>query len=595
MATDLFQARGIKVDQPRDLFQARGVKPPSEIPSLNSKDPLNDIPYYASGMVGAAAPDWEQLKTFAKNTKDIATGAAESGINAIPKIVNLVKKNPLPLADISNNSPASNLGKGLGEAGTFFLPGGTVNAVGKLSRVAEPVNALAKTIGKLPFVKSGASVAKNALNAGVLSATQNPEDAGNSFKTGSEQGALAQTAINALTSQIPIVKILGKAGLGYAGYRAGETLGHPDIGAAIGALAPTALKSLGLGGKNVIPENALNGLKPEDVEAAVMANRRLGTPITPAQASGNYPKAAQESAAKRSIEGGQEGYRQEKIQEDQQRKAINNTLDKIYKPTTENEKAINDAYDKANQLSLNKKAIDSMKENPVMREAFENVGKLPAFKNIPENNYKYLAQVERILYKMQKGADNTNGYIIGKVKDQYSKFLEEVNPDYAAAKRLAQPRIVRRNIEDKLNKNEEDYTGKNFYSKFLNNRANTAKILQDVRRIPEAKQAIQDMRAGWKHLSNIKTVSQSGAQAQAGISQARDPFKAIIEHIKNFAGAKDDVKAVQYIHSHQSEWFDDFDRIAKIKSQPERNRKWLTLIGGIAEGAGLTHQDDGED
>ena len=34
MATDLFQARGIKVDQPKDLFAERGIEPSKNNPSL---------------------------------------------------------------------------------------------------------------------------------------------------------------------------------------------------------------------------------------------------------------------------------------------------------------------------------------------------------------------------------------------------------------------------------------------------------------------------------------------------------------------------------------------------------------------------------
>ncbi len=444
-----------------------------------------------------------------------------------------------------------------------------------------------------PWLKNLGSIGKSGLITGLASGAQNPEDKTGATLGGATTGAGTQAIVNALSSRFPWIRAAARAAMtaggGYLGEKYGGSAGA-IAGGTIGALAPTEL--MGLIPKvrrNAISDEALEGLTKDDVSNAVEANRRLGTPITPAQASGNYVTGGNEGQLKRTPQGAQVGYELEEQQKEAQSNAINKMLDNIYKPTAENKQIESDLYAKANRTSIKPDVLKLMRQNPVIDSAFKTVGSVPAFKNVPETNYAYLAEVDRQLQRDLEAAEGNKpnqAYAISQVKQAFNKTLKNINPDYAAATQAAQPRMIRESMERRFNKNAEDYTGKNFYNKFLNTKASTEDILKQTQKFPEAQQAIKDMRAGWKHLSNIKTVSQGEAQAKTGISDFRDHAKMIMNYIKKATGAKNDIEGLRYIYS--NDWEKDLDRIAKIPDIRERNRKLLTLFGRAADAYGLS-------
>jgi hypothetical protein len=222
-----------------------------------------------------------------------------------------------------------------------------------------------------------------------------------------------------------------------------------------------------------------------------------------------------------------------------------------------------------------------MQKNSVMETAFKLVKSDPVFKDIPENNYKFLAEIDRTLHRMQNGAPPAQQYAISQVKNNFNQFLKQTNPSYEEATKAAQPKIVRENIVDKLNREGDDVTGKNFYSRFLNTRGNYQALLKDTTNFPAAQQAIKDMRTAWKHLSNIKTVSQSEAQSKTGISDARDAGKMIFNAIKKAAGARNDIEGLNFIYS--KDWDKKgFDHIMKMEDHRARNKALLLLFGKMA-------------
>jgi len=230
-----------------------------------------------------------------------------------------------------------------------------------------------------------------------------------------------------------------------------------------------------------------------------------------------------------------------------------------------------------------------MMQNPVMRTAVEKVQMNPAFENIPPNNYQFLHEVDRTMQRMIDGAkvnDPSTAYVYSKYKDMFNKFLKNNNPAYEAANKAAQPKIVRRNIEEKLNKESDDYTAKNFYSKFLNSRKSYQSILQDTRNFPEARKMITDMRSAWKNLSNMKTTSQSESQAKTALDHARNFGNYIVTMIKNMSGSKGDIRRLNFIYS--NDWEKGFAKLSDIKNENQRIKEMIHYVSKTAAAAGLS-------
>lgn len=542
----------------------------------------------------------EEQREASQVRNDKLRGIVNALANYPIDIVNLVKQNPLGRFNLAPQNEAGRIGETLGNMGTFFLPGEAaklgIKGLQYAPGIGKGVNALSNVIRGNPFLRGTANIGRTAGETGLYSATQEPENALGAGLKGAGLGAGMQTTANFLTTPNPIVRLAAKLGLGAM---IGHMYGAPGYGAMGGLVAPQLLEMFSGKGENALAEDALTGLESpqarRETMRSVAANRRLGTTLTPGQASGNYVIAGKEGALKRSEQGAQEGIQQEQKQLRQQRNALNNMLENIYKPTPQNEARITQLYNKANQKSINPDVVEKLKDNPIMASAIKTVKSDPAFSNIPENNYEFLAEVDRQLFRDQQAALKNrpnSAHAVGNVKTSFNNFLKQINPDYEAATQAAQPKMVRQKIENRFNKLEEEMTGKNFYNKFLNTRKSYQDILQDTKNFPEAQEAIKDMRRGWKHLSNIKTPSQAESQAKTGLSQARSTMTAIMEAMQRYAGAKNDVKALKYIY--HPEWEHGFKRIMEIKDQQKRNRELATFIGKLGAWYGLLGQQDQE-
>lgn len=523
------------------------------------------------------------------HTRQFLTGATQALANTPIELANILKKQPMQKFNFAGESVPAQAGQVAGDIGTFFIPGAAVgegvNLLSKIPKIGQGVNALTKGIENSKILKNITNIARTAGETGIFAARKNPEQAGESFGEGSLTGGALQTGLNLATSGNPVINTLAKLGIG-AGI--GSTYGHPYYGAVTALAAPQLFKAVG--GQNAVAQDVLSGLEQKDILRSKAAADRLGTTITPAQAAGNPVTAATEGAYKRTPEGAQYAFRQEQLQNRQQAQAINRMLDKIYRPTPQSENAISAAYKKAedpiNDIAQNE--IDNWKQDPIVKDAFDSVKRSPAFRNASENNYKFLSEVNRTLRRQANGLKFTEpnkSFEISQAQMGFDRFLKDNNTDYEQAAKLAQPKIVRRNIEDRFNRLDEDYTGKNFYSRFMSKRQAYKDLLQDTANFPEAQKDIKDMRQAWKHLSNMKTVSQGEAQAKIGLDQARDVGKAIMEAIKRLSGIHGDVKALKFIYS--KDWDKGFARIMKTQDRKERNRQLLTFFGKIAGAYGL--------
>lgn len=525
-------------------------------------------------------------KNAYKSTRSFIPGAVQGAANYPIKIANLVRENPLSEFNFAPQDTASEFGQGVGDFAAFGLPRAGarlgLKALEKIPQVQKGTNAITKFLDSTPWLKSILGVGKPAGEAALYGAAHNPLDSGIGALTGGATGGALQVGANLIGNTNPLVSLLARSGVGAgAGYFVDPSLQGASAGALVGATAPSLLKSLGLSSKNALIPELLEGIEPKDINRVMAANRRLGTTVTPAQASGNYVTSQAEGELKRTAPSARAAYRYEKMQSNEQNRAVNAMLDSLYKPSPANDKIIDDLYEKAYRHSIEPETVAMMQTNHIMKQAFDLVRADPVFKEIPENNYEFLAEVDRTLFRMQNGALPAQQYVISKLKNDFNGFLKHTNPDYEAATKAAQPKIVRENIIDKLNRENDDVTGKNFYSRFMQSRGNYRALLRDTANFPQAQQAIKDMRTAWKHLSNIKTVSQSEAQAKAGISDARDWSKVIMNAIKKAAGARNDIEGLNFIYS--KDWDKKgFEHILKMEDHKARNKALLSFFGKMA-------------
>jgi hypothetical protein len=522
---------------------------------------------------------------------DALKGAAQQLANYGVKGINIFRNKPISEFNFAPKTEEAKRGKLAVDIGSFFIPGaaGTslLKGLGYIPKIGAGINAISKAIEANKYYDSLAKILGTGASSGIYNAIQNkPENAASSFGQGAALGGGTQAAINMLTSKNPLLHLLARMGVGSG---IGASVGHPYMGAAIGAGFPSLVKELGVKNQN---NEILEGLQPKDIMAAKAANDRLKTPITPAQASGNYVTAGLEGNLKRTPQGAQTAYRLEESQKRAQKNALNNMLDSIYKPTAENEENINKLYELSDRKKISPNIVKIMKKNPVLRSSFNTVASDPAFANIPRNSYKFLSEVDRQLYRDYKNALNerpNSAHIVNNVKSQFTNFLRNHNEDYANALKASKPKMVRQEIESKFNKNEEDFTGKNFYNKFLNTKKSTQDLLRTTKDFPEAQQAIKDMRSGWKHLSNMKTVSQGEAQAKTGIADARDHLKVVWNAMKKMSGAKKDVEGLKFIYS--KDWDKELEKIMQKSDATQRKRDMASLFAKMGMAAGLQNPD----
>jgi len=274
----------------------------------------------------------------------------------------------------------------------------------------------------------------------------------------------------------------------------------------------------------------------------------------------------------------------------QQQNAVDKFLNSVYKPSSKNEKKINKLYKKTYQTNLPKTTINKFRKNQLLDEAFARVRSLPSMQGIKENNYQFLHEVDRDLARKYKStSDNSERFYIGEVKKDFNKKLTSLNPDYAAANKAAQPKIVRENLETRMNVLDENITAKNLYTKLIGNRKTYAQTLRDLKNFPKARQMLMDMRQGWKQYSKPKESGQAYAQGFSFIDQARNILDKVNDFLRTTSFNKATEQKAKYIHS--KEWQQDLKLLENIKNERGRYKKTLDMVSKMGQSYGLNEEE----
>ena len=562
---------------------------PHDFEPLSKNEPSKPINLFPKPM--SEEKEKEFRDTARQTLKHAAIGGAQGLANFPSDTAELLNptSHKVPRFNFAPNTEASKIGQMIAPfAGPQAVESGALKALQYAPKALNYLKKYSATAKANPIKNALLKSGKTAAEVGYINALENPNNSKKEFLKGAAIGGPFGLLGSVAAQGSKYLPYLAKAGMGAL---IGSQFGHPYMGAAAGIGFPVR-GALGMESANKISEDMLSGLHEKDVSKAVNASRRLGTNITPGEASGNYVRGAQEGALKRTAGGGQLGYRLEESEKYKQNNSINKMLDTIYKPTKENENHINKLYKKAYQHDVDPTVVAAMMQNPIMRNAIEKVQLDPAFADIAHNNYEFLAQVNRTMRKESNslasssvGSERVSAHHMELNRKPFDNFLKKNNPDYEKATEAAHGKLTRQEIERKGNKELEDLTAKSFYSKFLTNRKPYQEILRQTKNFPEAQKMIRDMRSGWKNLSSIKTVGQSEAQSKSSIDQMRNLGNYFITMIKNIAGAKGDIARLKFIYS--PDWEKGFKQRAMIQDKNKRINEISSYIVNSGLKAGI--------
>lgn len=535
---------------------------------------------------------------------DFTMGAAQGLANIGPGLYNLGAKaaNLIPGVNIKEkkgyNFAPNNLNASLGELASFFGPGMLGKAglatetASHIQRIPEVANAIKKASdilsksseeNKLIKLLTGKTTKSTAYNA-LLGALMNPEDQG----LGASLGALG-TGIGKIsgTDNKLLSALARAAGGGAIGYGLGDKTGA-EIGAGIGLGAPKTLELLGKG-KIKPGQETLKGINYEEVLPSVESANKLGTPLTPAEASRNPVIGSLQGGYARTNEAAAENVRLGMERKENEKKAITSLLDDIYDRSISSDNNINELYRNSYKYSLKPHIIDYLKEDPLINEAFDKVEENTRWKRklqgVSENNYAYLDKVKKSLSDEEKSLMKSGRLEEAKEVTEARKSLEQImdnnNPYYKNARSEAQKKIVRRQMEKKLKSKE--INGSNFYKTFISNENNYKELHNSLKNVPEAQEKLNDMKQAWHSLINIQKPSTSSYRAETGLEQSRARFSELYEAINNFLGLKKNKKAIQYIRS--DKWIKDLKNMNLETNSNKKEEIMSNIFGKLFPGS----------
>lgn len=554
-------------------------KAPFDIQSEMKKFGMNPIPRNA-----------QEMEQYKKHASEQSAGMRQGAINSLIGMANLLPKVNIPKQNFVADNEYGKSGEVLGELGTYFVPGGIASsftkAAGAIPKIGHQINALVKGIKESKKLNP---IAKN-IGAGsegaIFSAANEPsEDKENAALTGYGFGAGTNIASQMLSTQNPFVKSLGRmlAG-GGVGYMADGKEGA-EYGAGAGFLAPSILNKIGIG-KIKPGTEGISHLNQAEVKPVLEAANRLGTPITPAEASGNPYVGGIEGKYGRVGEAAAERTNIETKRILSQKNAITSLIDNIHDFSPSSQNAITNMYRSAYQWNIKPTVINQLKQDPIINQAFETVKNDPAYQRklngIPENNIAYLDKVKRSISdkegsylnqgEEQKAREYTNA------RNDLTDLMDSISPDYKQARALSQNKIIAKQLKKGLG--QKEVTGTNFFNKYLRNDNQFNELFNSLHNAPEAQANLKDMKLAWRNLINVGTARAASGKAETSMSGARESFTKLIDIWDEMTGNKTGVEALRFIHS--PEWEHEFKNISLMKDQKERDKRMIDLMGRAA-------------
>lgn len=576
---------------PIDLFEVSGVDLlENKESSKKSISPMEQVSQFFGQLGG---PTTQMGMGAAQGAAKQLAGLRNLGANALNMFpgMNIDTQRSPHFAPETGAAKAGEIGF---DIGSFGIPGKAITeGVTSLPLGEKLLNKLLTKLEDKPVSKYLTNMLGRGAEGALVGALQSPESQLQGALLGGGLGSSTSALSQLVGSSNPLVRSLAQHSLGaLTGYGAGEITGiGGGKGAAAGAVAPYALpkvfKELGVMPGNILPgQEGLRFIKEEEARPRVEAGIRLGTPLTPAEASGHPYIGRLEGGLGRVGEAAAERAEIGMENISKQRSAVNRLLDTIYDKTPISDNKVRSLYNTAYQWNLKPNVINALKEDPIIENAFREVSTDKAWQrklqDVPENNYKYLDKVRKVISdeegKLIKSGQKEKAAEFTAARNDLTGLMDKSNPSYEKARNEAQKSILRSQIQRKLK--STSIRGTDFYNKILKNPDEFKKLHDSLKNVPEAQNQLSDMRLAWEHLINIETPRSAAGKAEMNTRAARDAVTKIIDIYHEITGTKKQKQALKYIHSDQ--WINDLsDVVSKSKNKTEVNTKLADIIGRL--------------
>jgi hypothetical protein len=280
---------------------------------------------------------------------------------------------------------------------------------------------------------------------------------------------------------------------------------------------------------------------------------------TPAEAKNSLRESAKQGGIGRTDEGIDKLQERSEARIASEYKAVDNLLNKIYDPNKlANLK--NEKYKSAMQSVLpfefigrhrNRatvvKAIDEIKNNPALRQLIEEEVGAP-LESINPNSFQYWDLIKQAMDELEEnnksktGKSTTSSNVYGNTRREIVKQMDEINPDYKPARRIAERGFVRKKLESYFDSRKKNVLN---MAKFLEKSSNKDYLMRKLNDLPDAIQKIKDFETAGKSIIPVnKTTRASRSLAEMSMSDARNTLEAKKRALQQKYGEAHDVAAV---------------------------------------------------
>ena len=560
---------------------------PEDMDSLNKESrsiPYANVPYvpFTGGTINTA-----QQRQAENLLSQGAKGAAQNFLNTPEEAANVFGKHMYNKFNFAPPTKAAKTGGVIGDIASFFQPEFAANSILKAASLAPKAGAAIASakdwLKASPYINTLLNFSKNAGQGALFEKEKNPKATSSDIaKAGAFSGTIP-AMVSMLGTTNPLLSLIAKMGIGGTlGYNYSGTWPGAAEGAASFVAAPKILKEMGLGFNQPVSSEYLTENPNALAQSRYEAGNRIGAPVRPSEAFDNPNMAANEGRVSTTDIGSNAMADFAKTRVEQQKNAINKLLNTIYPKTKKAGNAIRDLYADAFKNDLPQEQVNSLLEDPLIKQAYDNVKTDPVYmkklKDIPENNFAYLDQMKRNLGAQSKKAARIGDDVAAReYKNSEKTLVDQMDkqfPDYAKARSAAQSKIIRKQLEKTLGNKE--INGRTFFDAVLRNDNKYQKLVSDLQSSPEALDQVKDMKLAWENLIGKDTVRTAAGMASKNTSAARNDANKFWNLFKDTVGAPRDIERAKFIHD--PKWWDKFDEVSKYKDAVKRRQAMSDLF-----------------
>ena len=326
---------------------------------------------------------------------------------------------------------------------------------------------------------------------------------------------------------------------------------------------------------------------PELEQKLMQAGENLGIHVKPSEANPSY-YMGKVSGNKGKTSGG--SVRLAELQEGalkNEETAIQKLFENAYDINTESPK-LKALYEDAYNKPFDAKKVEHFKENENVKAAINDIETEPAFKEEFKNlttkdSLAYWDLVKRALDERVGNKTNISGKVsntgrlTNKTKDALVQKLDEIVPEYEAARNLAQRKIVRENLEHVFN--TKKLTMANMAG-VLKNKNKFNKLVEGLKNAPEAQAQLKDMELLAAHMGGKTLNAKAGEKmSQQNTNMIRNSYEALEAEINERFNGKFDIAAVELMYN--PKWRKELHKLTRPSNTEKLSAKAIDVFGKV--------------